>query len=244
MIKPPVENVERSLWRAVLEATAGFTPITGAVARIYQVTHPTRFSQDLAQWRSEVSSAANDHEARLNALESLRPKLLLSEDATALATWLVQQSASGLEDFVEYEAIAAAFPDASPRELQDAAAELEMAGLATVSKTLGHPLHLLTPSYKVFALFDPVVFGSSPQSDAVELARAALDLDSGDARELEAHMGWPRRRFNPAFALLLTLVYEGRIRKVIQPDYPSLGFLMGAEERVRFKTLVREAAPS
>jgi hypothetical protein len=243
VIKPPVENVDRALWRAALEAAAGFTPVTGALARIYQVTHPPKFAQDLAEWRQEVTNATNDHEARLTALETKRPKLTLSAEATALASWLALQSEAGMDDPVEYGTVAAAFPDATARELQDAAAELETHGLAKVSKAMGHPLLRITPSYTLYALFDPVVHQTSPQNDAVAIARAALELDSGDARELEAHLGWPRRRFNPAFALLLTLVHDGRVRKVIQPDYPSIGFLMAAEERVRFNALIAEATP-
>lgn len=244
MIKPPIENVNRALWRAALEAGAGFTPVTAALARLYQVTHPTQFARDLREWRQEVTDATNDHEARLTTLEAKRPKLLLSADAMALATWLSLRTETGLDDLVEYDALTAAFPEATARDLQDATAELEMFGLATVTKALGFPVRAITPTYALYALFDPVTLHTSPQADAVDVARAALDLDSGDARELETHLGWPRRRFNPAFALLLTLVDDGRVRKVIQPDYPSLGFLIAAEERVRFKALVAETAPT
>jgi len=244
MITPPVQNVDRALWRAALEAAAGFHPVTAALARLYQVTYPSKFEQDLTQWRKEVSATANDHEARLTALETERPPLTLSEDALALASWLALQSPTGMDDPIDYAAMTAAFPEASARDLQDAAAELEMYGLASVSKAMGHPLLRVTPSYALYALFDPVVHGTSPQSDAVEIAKTALELDSGHAPELEAHLGWPRRRFNPAFALLLTLVADGRVRKVIQPDYPSLGFLMAAEERVRFRALVKAATPT
>jgi hypothetical protein len=243
MLKPPVQNINRALWRAALEAAAGFTPVTAALSRIYQVTFPAKFEQDLTEWRQEVSTAVNDHEGRLTALEVKRPTLALTDDAMALASWLSLQSESGLEDPVEYEAMAAAFPEASARDLQDAAAELEMHGLATVSKAMGYPLLRIIPSYALYALFDPVVHETSPQSDAVEIAKAALELDSGHAPELETRLGWPRRRFNPAFALLLTLVADGRVRKVIQPDYPSLGFMMAAEERVWFKALIRSATP-
>lgn len=238
MINPPVENVKRALWRAALEAGAGFIPVTGALARIYQVTNPTQFSQDLNTWRLEVSNAVNDHKARLDALDAKRPKFLLSPDATALATWIALSSDAGMDDPVQYEKVVAAFPDATARELQDAAAELEMHGLATVSKAIGDPLRAIVPSYELYALFDPVVLGTSPQNDAVTIAQAALELDSGDAKELQTHLAWSRRRFNPAFALILTLVYPGRIRQVIQPNYPRIGFLMAPEERVRFKALV------
>jgi hypothetical protein len=244
VIKSPIEDVNRALWRAALEAGAGFTPVTAALARLYQVTYPTQFSQDLIAWRQEVTDATNDHDERLTALEAKRPKLTVSADAMALATWLSLHSQAGLDDPVDYDAITSAFPEATARELQDAAAELEMHGLATVSKAMGFQVRLIVPTYALYALFDPVTLHTSPQADAVATARAALDLDSGDASELEAHLGWPRRRFNPAFALMLTLVHDGRVRKVIQADYPSLGFLMAAEERVRFKALIAEAAPT
>ena len=241
MLTPPVQDPKRALWRAALEAAAGFTPVTAALARIYQVTFPSKFEQDLAHWRGEISAAVDDHDARLVALEAERPALVLSEDAVTLASWLSLTSPAGLGDPVDYTEMTAAFPGASARDLQDAAAELEMYGLAQVSKAMGHPLLRITPRTTLFALFDPVTVQTSPQSDAVEIAKAALDLDSGHAPELEAHIGWPRRRFNPAFALLLTLVADGRVRQVIQADYPRLGFKMAAEERIRFKKLVASA---
>ncbi len=244
MLKPPVQNINRALWRAALEAAAGFTPVTAALSRISQVTFPAQFEQDLTGWRLGVSAAVNDHEGRLTTLEAKRPTLALSDDATALASWLSLQSQAGLEDPVEYEAMVAAFPEASARDLQDAGAELEMHGLATVSKAMGYPLLRIIPSYALYALFDPVVNETSPRGDAVKIAKAALELDSGHAPELEAHLGWPRRRFNPAFALLLTLAADGRVRKVIQADYPSLGFAMAAEERARFNALIRSGTPA
>ena len=244
MLTPPVQDPKRALWRAALEAAASFNPVTAALARIYQVTYPPKFEQDLAQWRGEISAAVDDHDARLVALEAERPALVLTDDAVALASWLSLTSPAGLEDPVEYEAMTAAFPGAGKRDLQDAAAELELYGLAEVSKALGHPLLRITPRTTLFALFDPVTLQTSPQSDAVAVAKAALELDSGHAPELEYRLGWPRRRFNPAFALVLSLVPVGSVRQVIQADYPRLGFMPGAEERVRLKKLVASAGPA
>ena len=59
MLTPPVQQVDRALWRAALEAAAGFTPVTAALARIYQVTFPPKFEEDLAAWRGEVASAVD-----------------------------------------------------------------------------------------------------------------------------------------------------------------------------------------
>ena len=55
MLTPPVQDPKRALWRAALEAAAGFNPVTAALARIYQVTYSPKFEQDLAQWRGEIS---------------------------------------------------------------------------------------------------------------------------------------------------------------------------------------------
>lgn len=243
MLRPPAQNVDRALWRAVLEAAAGFSPVTAAIARIYQVTFPPKFEQDLAVWRADLATAVNDHEGRLSQLEAHRPQLKLSPDGVALATWLAAQSPDGLETSIGYGDVKASFPEATDRELQDAAAELELYGLAEVGKALGHPVRLIQPRNALFALFDPLVLGTSPQRDAVAVAQSVLDLDSGDARELEGHLGWPRRRFNPAFALVLGLVGQGRVRQVIQADYPSIGFLPSADERVRFRALIEAVRP-
>lgn len=238
-LKPPKASTGRELLRAGLEAAAQFTPVTAALARLYQSTHPSRFEQEVTQWRHDASAAINDTEARLQRLEDdFKPKLKLTELAQALAQWLARTSENGLEDPVEFSDIEGAFPDHNKRELQDAAAELEMYGLASISKAMGHPVLRVTPRAELFAVFDPVVMGWSPQTDAVELAKAALELDSGHVPDLEAKLGWSKRRLNPALALLLPLVAPGRVRQVIQPDYVTLGFLMAAEERVRFRALV------
>ncbi len=242
MLAAPIQNPKRSVLRAVLEAAAQFTPVTAALTRIYQTTHPSRFERDLSEWRGDMTTASNDHGERIATLEAAyRPELLLSDDAQAMAGWLVKTSPQGLEDPVEFEAVQAAFPDTTSRDLQDAAAELKMVGLARVSGALGHPVRIIVPTYDLFALFDPVVMDTSPQDDAVALARAALELDSGHVPDLQTKTGWPRRRLNPALALLLTLVDPGRVRKVLQPDYVTLGFILSADERVRFRRLVTEA---
>ena len=74
--------------------------------------------------------------------------------------------------------------------------------------------------------------GWDTASDAVEIARLMLAEDTGDAPTLHEKTGWCRRRFNPAFRLLLPLFPDGRIRKVIQPDYVTLGVSFAQEDKV------------
>lgn len=243
MIKPPVPDPKRSVLRACVEATAQFSSVTAALVRIYQTTHPSQFEHEVVEWRENVSRASTDHEERLNRLESTyHPKLVLTELACAMAVWLVQSSSKGLSEPVQFDSNQIRFAEHSKRQLEDAAAELEMYGLVSLAGAVGRPVLLLRPKYELFALFDPVVMETSPQDDAVEIARLALELDSGHVPELERHLGWTKRRLNPALALVVGLVADGRIRKGIQPDYVTLGFVMSAEERVRFRRLVDGAA--
>ena len=240
MISTPVQDVDRAVWRAVLESGAQFFPVTAALARIYQTTHPSKFEHELVQWRSTISASANDHEARLQQLEATyRPHLALGVDARALALWLAAQSTTGRENSVDFETLEAAFPALNKRALQDAAAELKLFGLATLDAALGVPVLSVSPTYDLFALIDPVVTGTSPQDDAVQIARQALELDGGRIPEIAQRLGWAPRRINPALALLLPLV---SIRSnEISPDYITRWFAVGADDRVKFRRLIEGA---
>lgn len=240
MIQPPVQDLNRAIWRAALEGAAGFHPVTAALARLYQVTHPSKFEQDVAQWWMTVSTSVNDHEIRLQALETTyQPRLALGEDAQALALWLAGHSTRGDEHSVEFDVIQAAFPALGARALQDAAAELRMFGLATLQAVIGNPVRSVAPTFSLFALMDPIVTQTSPQDDAVEIARQALELDGGRIPEIAARLGWSPRRVNPALALLLPLVTT--VSNEVSQDYITRWFTVGADERVKFRSLVANA---
>ncbi|MBO9501629.1 hypothetical protein [Brevundimonas sp. A19_0] len=237
MIDAPKENLDRALWRAVAEAVTQFTPVTAALSRLYQTTHPSQFQKDVETWRDAVTDASNDHEARLQALEALHnPKFRMSVEASALAVWLVETSEFGLEDPVTFDAIRVAFPDVSVRDLEDAAAELSAFGLASTTAASGHPVRSVRPLYPLFALFDPVVKGVSPQDDAATLAAKALELDSGNVPNLMAALDWDARRLNPALQLLMSVI-PGPISQTISPDLATRFFGMTPETRVTLKRL-------
>ncbi|MDQ1153059.1 hypothetical protein [Brevundimonas sp. SORGH_AS_0993] len=240
MIEPPKENVDRALWRAVAEAATQFTPVTAALARLYQTTHPSQFQKDVERWHEVVSDTANDHEARLQTLEAAhQPKLKLSPDATALALWLAETSAYGLEDPIGFDAVSAAFPEAAKRDLEDAAAELASFGLVKTSAAFGHPVRLVRPLSNLFALFDPLVKGVSPQDDAAILAAKALELDSGNVPGLMEALGWDARRLNPALMLLMSVI-PGPISQEISRDLATRFFAMTPDTRVALKRLRSE----
>jgi hypothetical protein len=237
MIETPKADVGRAVWRAVFEAGAQFTPVTAALARLYQTTHPSKFEQDVAVWRSTVTETVNEHETRLLALEiNYQPRMKLSEAAQRLALWLACESPSAHRDTFDYEAVQAAFPDMDKRELEDAVAELKQARIVEVQSAMGRPILQVTPTTDLYLLLDPVAIGTSPQADAVQIAREALALDGGRVGEIARCLGWSPRRVNPALALLLPLV---SIRSnEISREYLTGWFTVGADERVAFRRLI------
>jgi len=64
----------------------------------------------------------------------------------------------------------------------------------------------------------------------------------GRASDLEAASGWERRRFNPPFALLIPSIHDGRVRKSIQNDYPTMGVILADEDVVALQRYVRANA--
>jgi hypothetical protein len=243
MISAPASDTNRAVLRAVLEAAAQFSAVTAALARIYETTHPTEFQRAIAQWRENVTDASNDHELRLASLEEIyRPRIRLSQIAQTFAAWLARTSIKGLTDPIAFESVRTSFPDFSKQDAEDAISELKYYGLAEVGGALGAPIHIIRPTYMLFVLFDPIVMGTSPQNDAVEIARLVLESGSGNAPELQRRLGWSKRRLNPALALIVPLISQGRVRQAIQPDYVTLGFAVSPDERFRLRRLVESTA--
>ncbi|MCE3519255.1 hypothetical protein LXJ58_31390, partial [Escherichia coli] len=73
------------------------------------------------------------------------------------------------------------------------------------------------------------------------LARLLLEKPDlgGNAAKLEEAAGWERRRFNPAFALLIPCVHDGRVRKSLQDNYPTMGILLADEDLVQLRRYVQ-----
>jgi hypothetical protein len=63
MVKPPRRYPKRNAVRALIEAATQFDPssISGALARIYQTTHPSAAERDRERWELEITDQANRH---------------------------------------------------------------------------------------------------------------------------------------------------------------------------------------
>lgn len=134
-----------------------------------------------------------------------------------------------------------AFPGEDRKSLGLALAELEAEGLVTLSRVIGRHIPRVRTTVELFVACDAAITGCDPIEDSVALARLLIDNRKlgGNARDLEQAAGWDRRRFNPAFALIIPNVADGRVRKSIQNDYPTMGILLADEDVVQLNRYIQ-----
>ena len=164
----------------------------------------------------------------------------LSDLAHRLGRHMAEHSPKGLPTHFD-DGLLVSFPEADARTLGMALAELEADGLVTLSRVLGPSLPRVRTTVELFIACDPAITGHDPVEDSVILARLLLERPDlgGSATRLEDASGWERRRFNPAFALLVPCVGDGRVRKSIQDDYPTMGVLLADEDLVELRRYVQ-----
>ena len=164
----------------------------------------------------------------------------LSELAQRLGRWMAEQCTDGLRGLFGDE-IAEQFPDEHRRSLGVALAELEAEGMVTLSHLIGSKLPRVRTTVELFVACDAAITGNDPVEDSVILARMLIENPDlgGRASDLEEATGWERRRFNPAFALVIPNIADGRVRKVIQNDYPSMGVLIAGGDLVQLRQYVQ-----
>lgn len=134
-----------------------------------------------------------------------------------------------------------AFPDDEVTAIRSALAELKGAGLVTLDPLIGPKLPSVHTTLGLFIAADAAITGHNPVEDSVVLARLMIDdPELGHVPKLDRAVGWPRRRFNPALDLLMPLFPKGRYREVYQPDYPTLGLIVGEDEIVALRRYVRD----
>jgi hypothetical protein len=185
-----------------------------------------------------TSSTPSVADASESALDNL--PVDLGASARRLARWLCEQSKEGMTRPVSEKAIIDAFPQATPDELAQAVAELELEGYVT-TRPSGARLPHLRPTLDLYATFDPVAIGSEPLADAQTLAaRVLAGGDSVKVAELHVQTGWPQRRFNPAVGLVIAQVDERRVSKTGDSMYPTSFFHLQAADRVSLQRFLRQ----
>jgi hypothetical protein len=156
--------------------------------------------------------------------------------AARLALWIAKHSESGLdEDFVSEKDLLAEFVDVPERALEDAVAELETDGFIGTAFSGGAIPHI-RPTVDLFANFDPEVMGHDPTRDAAELAKLVLEgQEDVDVPDLHKECGWPKRRFNPAVALVVAQIDDDHVSKTLGSEYPTWSFHVSAKDRVALR---------
>lgn len=164
----------------------------------------------------------------------------LSDLAQSLGRWMAEQCTDGLPGRFGEELLER-FPDENSRSIGIALAELEVDGLVTLSHVIGPHLPRVRTTVELFVACDPAITGHDPVEDSVVLARMLIADPKlgGRASDLEEAAGWERRRFNPAFALVIPNIAPGRVRSSIQNEYPTLGVLIGDEDVVQLRRYIQ-----
>lgn len=237
----PAQHQARDLTRTIAESLAEIVPGGGIVTGLLREVVPSKTDRSRENWESAITERSNEHGERLNRHEGLLAPTETIEGLPArILTRLAQECPDGLsmQDY-DLDALSALFPDEDRQPIKDAVSDLKALGLLKSWDFIGGwRIALAEDTYEQV---DPQVMGWDTKADAVEIARLMLAGNTGHAPELHEKTGWSKRRFNPAFRLLLPLFPEGRIRRVIQPDYPSLGVVLADDDRAQLRRLVAKA---
>ncbi|MER9702656.1 hypothetical protein NKJ10_00140 [Mesorhizobium sp. M0204] len=213
----PDENPKRLLARRLFDAVVSEIPFLGGpFAAMLSVTHPQKIEQLQGKWQADVTDALNNMDKIIN---DLVPTIPLSDLALSIGIWTSQISKLGRGEMVDFSALQSQFPDVSKLVLEDALGELAHVGLLRLAGAIGHKIIHYRPTIEFYEVFDSIAFdGANPRADAARAARFIL-LEDGTvgADSIMAEFGWEARRYNPAMAIISTMIGEGRRSGEIHP---------------------------
>ena len=120
----------------------------------------------------------------------------------------------GHEEF-DIGALCRLLPETDRQDIEDATADLEVLGLVERECFVGKHWHIrLTPDF--YLQLDHQIMGWDNKADAVTVARLLL-ASSGAASDLHRQTGWEKRRFNPAFRIVLRRFPPGKSSRSFSP---------------------------
>jgi hypothetical protein len=231
--------------RTVVEAAIGVVPGGGSIAKLAGDLIPTRAQKARGAWEGAISERTNEHSERLDQhAQALAPTTTLSGTSVDLAVALARAPGDGMAGRgLTLDDLCKLLPEADPKVVDHAAFELSALGLVDIQRATGKQWWLRL-NQKFYEQVDHQVMGweSNTEDDARTLAGLLLE-DEGRGRTsvLHAASGWEKRRFNPAFQLLLRFIPDGRVSREIQPDYPSSSVFLLAEDKALLRRFVAEA---
>lgn len=164
--------------------------------------------------------------------------------AVKIGLWIAKESTHGYSDFIPEDELIAAFPDASLDELAFAVAELSTDDFINTTSSVAKRLPRMTSNASLYITFDPYALGGDPAVDVVTLVDAVLaKKGTVGVEELHKETGWPLRRFNPAFAYLISQIEERRVLKGGTNEYPARGFYLNDQDRVELHRFASRMRP-
>jgi hypothetical protein len=192
-------------------------------------------------WLAEgVAPPQTDAEVPIPVIEQSQGSGLkigeLGSLAIRIGFWISEESAQGFDDHITEEDLRKAFPDESVEDLALAVAELATDGYVSTTHFMSTRIPHVRTTTELYLTFDPHTLKHDPAEDVVKLIDLALAGDDAGAQDLHASTGWPLRRFNPAFAYMLSYIDEGRVASGV-PEYPAHSFFLMDEDRVELKRL-------
>lgn len=239
ILAPPKENKGRAVFRALVESGASLLPLAGALARLYQTTHPTRFAQDVERWQGDITATVNDLAQRLAALEvQYAPQAVLSDLALEAAVWFVADPDRPPHWPVSLGDIVEGLPGHDPTLVAEAVHELADADLVTLTPNIGPGGDRVRAQWPLIWLFEPLASGISPVRDAARLAKQALAEDYLAAQAVQDANGWSVRRVNAAFELVATFAPEGHVSRPAHPVFTLYGIHIDAGTRRRLRAFI------
>jgi len=203
MVKAPEHNTRNEAIRAVVEAISQATPLSSAVARIFQFTNPTQYEKEREIWTSEITDRVNKHEDRIELFyDYLFPKISISPNALAVAKILIDASEVGFGDVLEFEYLVPLLPDIDESDIESAISELQYHKFVKYEGG-----EVIEYNLSLFVVFDAIFNNIDVEGDAKLLANLIIGNDENkDVYKLFEQSKLQHRRFNPALAYLLDSV--------------------------------------
>lgn len=243
-IQPPKTHRGADIARAAAKGVLGAVPVAGAaLAEAAELGLPNPTEADRRRWEGDVTDGVNNLHGRVDNLDGRTGMraVTFSGARADVAKFMIERCPDGLmRDDVTLEQLQEAYPDCGQDEIIEALGYLESYGLVESTEFLGGDgfYNLTARGYEAL---DPPIMGWNPREDARQIAALIVApgrLESVTAFELEAELGWPRRRFNPALRAVLNFIHPGRIDDTIQPYFPACGFFTTNAERAQLRRFV------
>jgi len=235
-IQQPKRYLGADVGRAAVKGGLGMVPLVGSpLAEAAGLMMPDPTAKDRERWEADVTEGVNNLHGRVDDIDQRTGKKTVSlEGGAALAAkHMVESCPDGLaHKWVAIEDILAAYPDASRNEVLDGLGDLESYGLVSTISFIGAPDRYKMTQYG-YEVLDGPVMGWNTAQDAREIAALVVqgNRDGVRVEELDAALGWPRRRFNPALRMVVDFVAPGRVSQSLQAEYVTRWFSPSNAER-------------